>query len=235
MIQTATEVELWQCPLDLPPASLHEAYGVLSTDEIERARRYRFDRDRERFVAARAFLRRTLAQHLTASPRDLAFVYGPFGKPGLSSRWAGETLEFNLSHSGDIAVLAITRGLAVGIDVEWILPVPDLQPIASGFFSAHEISALNALPPEGRDFAFYCCWTRKEAFLKALGNGLAHPGNSFDVSLDEKCPRVLSIRDGSESHSSWTLHHLCPRAGYVGALAVRGDAVHAAWHGGLAN
>ena len=235
MIETVTDVELSQCPLDLPAASLHEAYAVLSPDEVERARRFKFERHRGRFVAARAFLRRTLAQYLSVSPRELAFVYGPFGKPGLSARWAGERLEFNLSHSGDLAILAITRGPAVGVDVEQILHVRDLQSIAARFFSAHEIAALNAVPPETRDFAFYRCWTRKEAFLKALGSGLAHPLDSFDVSLDETSPRVLSIRDGSESPSDWTLHHLCPRPGYVGTLAVRGDDVRVAWQGGRTN
>jgi len=235
MIDTAIEVELWQCPLNLPAAALHQAYAVLSNDEIERARRYKFEYHRGRFIAARAFLRRTLAEHLSVSPREIAFDYGPFGKPELSRRRPADMLEFNLSHSGDMAILAVTRGPAVGVDLERILHVPELQPIAARFFSAHEIAALNAVPPETRDFAFYCGWTRKEAFLKGLGNGLAHPLDSFDVSLAERSPRILSIRDGTQSSASWTLHHVCPRPGYVGALAVKGDGIRVAWQGDLAN
>jgi 4'-phosphopantetheinyl transferase len=235
MIETANDVELWQCLLDLPAASLHEAFAVLSDDEIERAQRYRFERDRGRFVAARAFLRRKLAEQLSVSPRELAFVYGQFGKPGLSHRWTSDMVEFNLSHSEGMAILAITRGLTVGVDLERIPHVPDLQPLASRFFSAHEIAALNALPPEARDIAFYCCWTRKEAFLKALGNGLAHPLDSFDVSLDEDRPGILAIRGDSESPSSWTLFHLRPGPDYVGALAVKGDGVQVTWRRDMAD
>jgi 4'-phosphopantetheinyl transferase len=201
----AEEVHLWVCSLDLSPASVEEAYAVLADDEIERARRYRFTRDRRRFVVCRSFLRRTLAEYRSVSPLELSFVYGAFGKPGLSPRPDGARLEFNLSHSGDMAILAITRGAAVGVDVEQIVQVSDLQGMAT------------------RDFAFYCCWTRKEAFLKALGHGLALPLDSFDVSLDEKRPGLVAVRNHGERPSKWKLLHLCPAPGYVAALAVKAN------------
>jgi len=229
MIETATEVQLWRGSLDLQDAALHEAYAVLSGDEIERARRYKFPRDRGRFVGARAFLRRTLAEYLSVSPRELAFIYGPFGKPGLSPPFAGETLEFNLSHSGDVAVLAVARDAPVGVDVEQVIRVANLQGIASRFFSAYENARLNAAPAYARELAFYYCWTRKEAFLKALGDGLAHPLDSFDVSLDERQARLVAIRGDREAASMWSLVHLCPAPGYVAALAIKGIRVRAVW------
>jgi 4'-phosphopantetheinyl transferase len=225
----ATEVDLWRCSLDLPRASLDEAYAVLADDELERARRYRFTRDRRRFVAARSFLRRTLAAYLSVNPCELAFVYGAFGKPGLSSRPGGARVEFNLSHSGEMAILAISRGPRVGVDVEQVIQLSEFQKMASRYFSAYENAALSEVPAETRAFAFYCCWTRKEAFLKALGHGLAHPLDSFDVSLDERRPRLVAVRSDPEAPSGWTLFHLCPAPGYVAALAVKGNGVRTVW------
>ena len=225
----ATEVHLWRCSLDHARASLDEAYAVLADDELERARRYKFTRDRRRFVAARSFLRSTLAEYLSVSARELSFVYGAFGKPGLSPRPDGARVEFNLSHSGDLAVLAVTRGPAVGVDVEQVIEVSELQGMASRFFSAHENAALKELPADTQNFAFYCCWTRKEAFLKALGHGLALPLDSFDVSLDVRRPRLIGVRNDPEAPSEWTLVHLCPAPGYVAALAVKENAVRAVW------
>jgi 4'-phosphopantetheinyl transferase len=138
-------------------------------------------------------------------------------------------IEFNLSHSGDVALLAVTRGPAVGVDVEQVILVSGLQPMASRFFSAYENAALSEVPPDTRDFAFYCCWTRKEAFLKAVGHGLAHPLDSFDVSLDEKRPRLVAVRGDRETPSKWTLFHLCPAPGYVAALAVEGSGARLVW------
>jgi 4'-phosphopantetheinyl transferase len=230
---SATEVHLWRCSLDLPLASLDEEYAVLASDEIERARRYKFTRDRRRFVAARSFLRRTLAEYLSVSPLEISFVYGAFGKPGLSRRPDGARVEFNMSHSADLAILAISRGPEVGVDVEQVIQVPELQGTASRFFSAYENAALNEVPAENRNFAFYCCWTRKEAFLKALGHGLAHSLDSFDVSLDEERPKLVAVRSDRGAPSEWTLFHLCPAPGYVAALAVKGNGVRVVWRSGM--
>jgi 4'-phosphopantetheinyl transferase len=168
MLGTATDVSLSWCSLDLSASELQEAYTLLSDDELARAGRYRFARDRLRFVAARSFLRKTLARHLLVAPRDLSFIYGPFGRPALLPTKGSETHEFNMSHSGGGAILAVTRGASVGVDVEEMIHVPDWREIASRVFSAYENAALSMVPTEARDVAFYCCWTRKEAFLKAL-------------------------------------------------------------------
>ena len=233
MIGTATEVHLWRCSIDLPGAALDEAYSVLRDDEIERARRYKFARDRRRFVVARAFLRRSLAEHLSVDPRELEFVYGPFGKPGLMPGRPAESVEFNLSHSGNVAVLAVTRGPVVGIDVEQLVPVPEWRGLASRFFSAYENAALTGVAPDARDLAFYSCWTGKEAFLKALGSGLAHPLDSFDVSVDESHPRLVALRGDLGARTAWTFYHLCPVQGYVATLVVEGDGAELVWRSPL--
>jgi 4'-phosphopantetheinyl transferase len=228
---SAVHVHLWSSSLNLSPESLDEAYTILADDEIERARRYKLPGDRRRFVSARVFLRKTLATYLSVSPFELSFVYGAFGKPGLSPRPDGTRVEFNLSHSGDMAILAVTGGPDVGIDVEQVIPMSDLQGMASRFFSAYENAILSEVPLHIRDLAFYCCWTRKEAFLKALGCGLAHPLNSFDVSLDERRPRLVAVRGDGEAPSTWTLVHLCPAPGYVAALVVKGQRGRVVWRG----
>jgi 4'-phosphopantetheinyl transferase len=224
------EVHIWRSWLDLSPAAIEKATGLLADDEVARARRYRFTRDRGRFVAARAFLRRTLAGYLSTAPARLAFSYGRFGRPELVPSPGDETVSFNLSHSGDMALLAITCERRVGIDIERLEHRADLPAVAAHFFSARENAALNDIPAEGRDLAFYRCWTRKEAFLKALGDGLAYPLDAFDVSLD-LAPRLLRIGNSSEAPSQWTLHHLEPALGYVAALAIDGRGVDVVWRG----
>jgi 4'-phosphopantetheinyl transferase len=225
---TATDVYLSWCSLDLSAAGLLEAYAVLCEDEIARAARYRFARDRLRFVAARSFLRKTLAQHLSVGPRDLAFIYGPFGKPALSPT-LNESVEFNMSHSGGRAILAIACGATLGVDVEEMIHVPAWRGIASRYFSTYENSALSMVPTESQEAAFYRCWTRKEAFLKALGSGLAHPLDSFDVSLDESRAELVAMRGDLAALNGWTLHHLRPAPSYVGALAVKANRVRFFW------
>lgn len=222
------EVHIWRSALDLSPAALDAAMVLLADDEVERARRYKFARDRRRFVAARAFLRRTLAGCLSAAPEQLRFAYGRFGKPELLRGPHADTVEFNLSHTGDLALLAVTRNRRVGIDVESVRHLSDFQAVASRFFSERENAALKEIPAAGRDFGFYCCWTRKEAFLKALGEGLACPLDSFDVSLDV-APRLLRVGDDTEAASKWTLCHLEPGGAYVAALAIEGRGVEVVW------
>jgi len=228
-VGTTTDVYLSWCSLDLSAPGLEEAYTLLSDDEIARAGRYRFARDRLRFVAARSFLRKTLAQHLLVGARDIAFAYGPFGKPALLPTGFGETVEFNMSHSGGRAILAVARGASVGVDVEEMIHVSEWRGIASHYFSAYENAALSMVTTELRNAAFYCCWTRKEAFLKALGSGLAHPLDSFDVSLDESRAELVAVRGDLAAPADWTLHHLCPAPGYVGALAVKGNCARLLW------
>ena len=158
-----------------------------------------------------------LAHYLGCPPNEIEFIYGPKGKPELrdSSR-----IRFNASHSGQIALYAFTLGCELGVDVEELRELDDAESIAVRFFSIGEVSELLSLKPEDRGLAFFHCWTRKEAYVKAIGDGLAIPLDRFQVTLLPGAPaRFVQIARDMETASDWTLHHLEPAPGYVGALA----------------
>jgi 4'-phosphopantetheinyl transferase len=218
-------VDLWSASLE-PPAPLRaHLEGCLSLDERERAARFVFPRDRNRFVAGRAFLRLLLAQYLATDPASLRFRYGPHGKPALADDRSG--VAFNLAHSNSLAVCALARGGELGVDVERVRPIPDADGVARSFFSPRESAELASVPEPERHRAFFDGWTRKEAFLKALGDGLARPLDSFDVTLKPgDPPRLLRTVGDPEEAGRFSLHSLEPEAGYVAAIAVRGHGWH---------
>jgi 4'-phosphopantetheinyl transferase len=214
----ADEVQVWLADLDrLPDAALA---GSLSADERERGRRLRFDRDRRRFVAARGLLRGLLARHLGLEPGRLRFRYGATGKPFLAG---ADGPRFNVSHSGGLALLAFAWGREVGVDVEQTRPVPEAETIARRYFSAREAAELARLPGSEREAAFFRCWTRKEAFIKATGEGLSRPLDAFDVTLAPGEPaRLLRVAGEPEAACRYWLEDLSPGRGYAAALAVEG-------------
>jgi 4'-phosphopantetheinyl transferase len=214
------EVHVWSaCLDDLPEAALR---APLSPDERERGGRFHFERDRRRFVTARGLLRALLGRYLDVDPADLLFGYGPRGKPFLAGR---DELRFNLSHSGGLALLAFARGCEVGVDVEQVRPVPESEDIARHCFSAREGEELRSLRADERGAAFFRCWTRKEAFIKATGDGLSLPLDAFDVTLAPGEPaRLLRVRGEPEAVHRFWLEDLRPAEGFAGALAVEGKA-----------
>lgn len=217
----ADEIHVWRIPLDGVGPSQDEAQALLSADEQERWGRFHFARDRRRFERARVALRVILAAYLDEEARRIRFAFGTHGKPELAEP-SGE-VGFNLSHSGDLALLAVAGRREVGVDVEAVRPVCDAEAIAERFFSPAENAALRQLPPQGRLDAFFRCWTRKEAYLKALGEGLARPLDGFDVSLEPDAPaRLLKVHADPQEASRWWLTALEPGPGYVGALAACG-------------
>jgi 4'-phosphopantetheinyl transferase len=197
----AAEVHSWCVSLDVPPETSASFYATLSQDERNRSARFRFARDRRRFIAARGVLRALLGRYLGTRPGRIRFAYNAFGKPELSPEFGGR-LRFNLSHSAGLALIAITTETAVGVDLEYIRPQPDYAEIARSVFSAAEVDELNRLPSHLYPQAFLRCWTRTEAYVKARGEGLAMPSPSL--------PR------------GWSLYTLQPAPGYIGALAVEG-------------
>ena len=216
----ANGVHVWAFGLDLAPGRLEALRRWLSSDERQRAARFRFPRDRDRFVAARGQLREILARYLRTTPDALDFAYGPQGKPRLAGH---DALRFNLSHSADQALLGVARGQDVGIDLERIAPGVDCERLAVHFFSAAEAAALMAMPVAARPRAFFAGWTRKEAFIKALGGGLAVPLADFDVSLDPAGPaRLLRTAWDPQEAAHWSLQAVEAPAGFVAAMAVRG-------------
>ncbi|MFQ6030195.1 MAG: 4'-phosphopantetheinyl transferase family protein [Dehalococcoidia bacterium] len=217
------EVHVWQFSLALPEARVRQLQGWLSADEVERAKRYHFKRDRSRFIARRAFLRTALGCYLDLAPAELSFGYGPFGKPVLAKNCGRDFLSFNLSDSADRALIAITDGAAVGVDLEKIAPEFATEEISRQYFSDAEVGALRALPVEQRTTGFFLCWTRKEAYIKAKGYGLAMPLADFAVSLTPGEPAaLLSTRTNPQEVNHWGMHSLDLGPDYAAALCVAG-------------
>lgn len=220
------EVQLWRVDLEAIGADESRWRQVLSSDELARASRFHFARDRQRFVAARALLRRILASYLAMDPNSLTFSYSKKEKPSLALGPAhlDSGVAFNVSHSGGIALLAFSRRREVGVDVEPVRRDADLEAIARRFFSANEQSQLAALPTEEKVDAFFRCWTRKEAYIKATGDGLSLPLSQFDVSLaaGEKSALLATRPDASEA-GRWLLQEVPAGPGYIAALCACGQ------------
>lgn len=215
------EVHVWLAELDVLPATTLR--GHLSPDEVARADRFRFTRDRQRFIGARGLLRELLGRYLDVDPAALCFAYGPRGKPSLAGDGGPERVRFNVSHSGGLALLAFARERELGVDVELERPVPEAESIAERYFSPREGAELGRLPPAERPQAFFRCWTRKEAFIKATGDGLSRPLDAFDVTLaPREAARLLRVEGKPEEAARWWMEGLEPAEGFAGALAVEG-------------
>ena len=201
---TACEVHVTWASLDVSPAEIERAARILAPDETERAARFVFPLHRARWIASRALLRRVVAAWTGLGPQEVRFAYGPTGKPMLAS--IGNELRFNLSHSGGYAACAVTSGGDVGIDLEEVRPLADAEAVAARFFSPLENEDLLDLPAADRLRGFYECWTRKEAFLKATGDGLARPLDSFSVTLGpHHLPRIRHTAPDPEECGRWSL------------------------------
>jgi 4'-phosphopantetheinyl transferase len=176
-------VHVWRVALDVSTAQVERLRRLLSSDESQRADRFHLARDRRRFIVARGLLRLILSRYLQLHPSTLQFAYTAFGKPFLAQGTEGELLNFNVSHSDELALIACTRGRAIGVDIESIRPTIEYEQIAARYFSPTEYAHLCTLPLELRVRAFFRCWTRKEAYIKAHGAGLSVPLDRFAVSL----------------------------------------------------
>ncbi len=218
------EVHIWLARLEASPARIQHFRTLLCAGEQERAQRFHFPADRRRFILARGILRTLLAGYLGIHPWEVRFAYNAFGKPALPGELRRATgLEFNLAHAGELALLAFARGRAVGVDLEPIQAEMKVQDIARHFFALEEQTSLAALPPEERTLGFFNCWTRKEAYLKARGEGLSIPLEDFHVSLAPgDPPALLGFRGQPEEASRWSLMALDLGPDLAAALAVEG-------------
>ena len=205
-------VDVFTIPLEADPARLDDLYRLLTPAERQRAQRFRFAEHRRQFMVCRGTLREVLAGYTNEDPSGLRFAYGAHGKPYLP----GSDVRFNLSHSGEWAVLAVARGREVGIDIERIDAGFAQEQIPERFFSPREVAELRALPRCEQTAAFFRCWSRKEAYIKARGLGLALALDSFDVSLRPDEPPAL-LRGGD-----WSIEHLEAPAGYAAAIVAEG-------------
>lgn len=211
-------VDLWLVPLAQPDPTDGSFAELLSSDERERATRFKFDKHRWPYIVAHAGLRSILSCYLKTAPADLQFVTGVNGKPSLAPEFAGGGLQFNLSHSHEMAILGVTQGHEIGVDIEWIKEDYEFHEVAEHFFTTKEITQLRALPVELQRQAFFRCWTSKEAFLKAKGTGLS--GELDEVEIQLTAEQHVHIH---ASVPGWTLAELTPGNDYEAAVVLEGD------------
>lgn len=210
------QVDVWRIHLDLSIDPLKSITSVLSPDETQRAAKFHFPRDRNRFIHTHRTMREILAHYLNCLPEQLDFSTNKHGKPSLTD----SNLQFNLSHSGSCALLAVSPLHKAGIDVERIRTDVEIEALARRFFSQRENIELMVLPREKRMAAFYRYWTLKEAYIKAQGLGLSLPLDSFDVSLTSKKSGLKATRPDPIEATRWTLSSLEVDPEYAGAVAV---------------
>jgi len=221
----ANQVHVWVASLNRSETERNNLYQHLAADEQDRAGRFHFDRDRFHYIVGRGILRLLIGRYLDINPAQIEFEYGEFGKPTITETYqmpAGR-FEFNLSHSHGMALYAFAIDREVGVDIESIRPLSDAHSIAGRFFSAREYERFTAVPSTLQPQAFFNCWTRKEAYIKAIGDGLTCPLDAFDVTLTPGRPaQLLRIRGSAAKAAKWKLQSLQPKTGYVGAVIASG-------------
>jgi 4'-phosphopantetheinyl transferase len=210
------EVNVWLASLEDPGANVDRCAESLSPAERDRATRFKFARDRKRYLIAHGALRSILGMYLGIDPAVIDFDAAPAGKPKLARNFASSGVEFNLSHSGEVALIAVTRGEEIGVDVERIREDFSFKPIAQRFFTANEVAALGDLPVDLQREAFYKCWTSKEALLKAKGTGLSGSLDEVQIVLTADAGVRITFAAGE-----WSLTELSPISGYAAALAAK--------------
>jgi 4'-phosphopantetheinyl transferase len=217
------EVHVWRAALDRSSPQVDVLLDTLTEDEQARAGQFYFPIDRSRFIVARGMLRKILGLYLNRPARAVSFRYGPHGKPALASESADNAIHFNISHSRYMAIYAVTRGREIGVDLEFIRDGLEIEQIARRFFAEREVAMLRALPVGLQKSAFFLCWTRKEAYIKARGEGLSLPLDQFDVSLIPGEPAALLRTQGDPDEAlRWSLRDLSIGPNYASALAVEG-------------
>jgi 4'-phosphopantetheinyl transferase len=214
------EAHIWRADLKFNECFQTSFLKLLSPDEKSRAQKFRFTKDSRNFIIARGILRSLIGKYLKIKPAEISFRYSEFGKPGIADN---HSLQFNISHSKNIALFAFIKKLNVGVDVEFVNPDIEVKDIAEKFFSPNEVLNLYALPEKQHTLGFFNCWTRKEAFIKAVGEGLSFPLNKFEVSLEPDKPAKLLATDWEpKAVSKWSIFSMSPATNFVGSLAIEG-------------
>ena len=215
------EVHIRLASLDIPISRFRR---LLDVDEQKRAERFHFEKDKNRFIVRRGILRILLSYYLGGEPESVLFSYGEKGKPVIADEFNRERLHFSLSHSRGMAIYAFYLDHEVGVDIEQIRDITEMAQLAERFFSASEKTTWRALPESQKKEAFFNCWTRKEAFIKATGDGLSYPLDGFDVSLIPGMPaKLVAIRGDEKAAAPWSIHDIKPASGFAGAFAIRGQ------------
>lgn len=218
-----SDVHVWRSRLDQPDYCVKAFNQLLSSDELRRAAQFRFERDRSNFIVARGVLRSILSTYLPLPPAEFRFTYGRFGKPELIETSGAPSLCFNISHAHQLALFVFSWRRKVGVDVEYMRSNLSHEEVAGSVFSPRELEALGKLPAHNRAQGFFNCWTRKEAYIKARGEGISLPLDQFDVSLIPGEPAALlgTAFDPPDARR-WSLRELWPGLGYAAAIAVEG-------------
>jgi 4'-phosphopantetheinyl transferase len=219
------DVHVWRLELEQPEYVLEKFRRTLEAHELERAGRFHFEKHRRHFAVGRGFMRHIISLYLDEKPEALRFAYGTYGKPALGGELRDSSLRFNMSHSHELALFAVSEQRELGVDVEHIRADFASEDIARRFFSRREVETFNALPKAQQVAAFFRCWTRKEAYIKAIGRGLSQPLDGFDVTLGPEEPAALLHAD-EDDVSRWSFSNIDVGEGYAGALAVEGQGVN---------
>ena len=218
-----SEIHIWRVCLDRERASARDLFEVLSADEKQKAGKYHFEQDRDNFVVARGILRQILGGYLDILPGEIRFSYNRYGKPALDIGMNADGLRFNMSHSNGLVLYSVAREQEVGIDIEYIDDSFTIRPVAATCFSPSEMSMLDELPSDRQPAAFFTGWTRKEAYIKAIGEGVSMPLKEITVSLLPDDVRIsMTPNDRSETRT-WSLVTLPFESDYAAALAAEGS------------
>ena len=221
---TSEEIHVWCAALDQPVSRFQRLTQILSTDERMRAERFHFEQGKKSFIVRHGILRTILGFYLGAEPSRLQFCYAKNGKPMLAETFGKGKICFSLSHSDGLALYAFTRDREIGVDIEQIREIPEMDQIAERFFSVRETVLLRRVAESKKKEAFFNCWTRKEAFVKAIGEGLSCPLDKFDVALAPGEPARLLRREGDpKAPFRWAIQDLKPVSGFAAAFAVEGQ------------
>jgi 4'-phosphopantetheinyl transferase len=215
------EIHIWRAATNMPPSIGNQLAQWLSPDELARVERYRFERDRLRFMTSRGILRILLGAYLELDPRQLIFDYGLHGKPYVSRESTQSPFQFNLSHSEDLSLFAFTKTARIGVDLEHLRPIPEVDQICERFFAPSEKTTMRGLPEDQKLEAFFTGWTRKEAYVKALGQSILPALDQVEVSLipGESTQWIVDV-DNPEMIDKFSLISLVPFTGYLAAIAV---------------
>jgi 4'-phosphopantetheinyl transferase len=218
-----SEVHLWSVSFDTPSEKLGYFRSTLSADEKERVDRFLKIEDHELYTITRGALRSLLGAYLAIEPSEVEFAYDALGKPSLVGMGAQAALNFSVSHSGAQALLGFTRGRRIGVDLERVSADADVLELAERYFSSNEFETLRSLTAEMQHEAFYCGWTRKEAYLKARGEGIFFGLERVEVSLVPGERAIIKkVSDDPNVSENWILEHLLPAPNYIGAVAAEG-------------
>ncbi|MGK7941237.1 MAG: 4'-phosphopantetheinyl transferase superfamily protein [Crocosphaera sp.] len=212
------EIHLWKTNLQQSSLNIKNGFKILNQEEKIKAQKFHFEQHQQRFIIARSTLKRILSLYLSLPPETIEFQYSDHGKPQLVDHLNNKQLQFNLSHSQDLAIYAITPYYLIGVDVEYVRPMRDAENIAKRFFSAQEFQRINSLSPVNKNKEFLTLWTAKEAYLKAIGKGLSGGLETVEISSYE--PRKFINLPDINKHN-WTLLSFVPQVNYLAAMAVQ--------------